>query len=381
MIVEAKPLYRQIANILRQEIRTNRSVGDRLDAESQIARRFHVTVMTVREALRTLQQEGWLERRHNKGNFVVNVTDPRSVAILCQTDITHPSAKYYHRHVVHILRKELSRLGYSTRLFIGRQSPLISAPDPIPYDIIQELNRGALSGIVAVNTNPDKSWMDLAAAQQLPVIGNPALYEYGEVGDWSLMVETGVMHLVKQGCRRIAFMEWRNPIDDEISRSCRRETFLSAISKFGLESNEGWICGDLNPHMPGAGWSGFREIWTHSKNRPDGIFFTDDVLFQDTVTAILELGVKVPEQLAIVTLANRGLDFACPFPVTRLEFDPECIAVGLAKMMGALIKGEKLTINKRYHPFSVVETPGREVGMEELEASEQITRRNEGSDR
>lgn len=366
-LVEPKPLYRQIAEVLREEIQQTKSPGDRLDAESTIAARFKVTVMTVREALRTLQQEGFIERQHGRGSFVADTSSTRAVAILSEQDLTHPSATFYHRHIVHVVRREIEKLGYTGRIFLGRQSPIEASGDLNCSEFFQELKRGTLVGVVAVNSNPDPAWMDVAREQNLPVVGNPNLFEYGEAGNSDSMIETGVRHLVERGRKKIAFLEWRNPTDNPISRNLRQQAFRRALAEAALEPEEGWIQGDLNPHMSGAGWAGFREIWTHSRVKPDGILIADDVLFRDAKTAIIELGIQVPEDLAIVTHANRGKDFICPFPVTRLEFDPEEIAMGLVKMIVSLLRGERLAVKKRYHPFRVVESAGSLLDLPALE--------------
>ncbi|WP_043265362.1 GntR family transcriptional regulator [Streptomyces sp. CT34] len=63
--------YERIADELRTAIRAGRlGPGDRLPAETKLAERFGRSVPTVREALRTLRDEGLIEKRHGVGNFV-----------------------------------------------------------------------------------------------------------------------------------------------------------------------------------------------------------------------------------------------------------------------------------------------------------------------
>ncbi|WP_411121430.1 GntR family transcriptional regulator [Streptomyces sp. x-19] len=63
--------YERIADELRTAIRAGRlGPGERLPAETKLAERFGRSVPTVREALRALQDEGLLEKRHGVGNFV-----------------------------------------------------------------------------------------------------------------------------------------------------------------------------------------------------------------------------------------------------------------------------------------------------------------------
>ncbi|MFB4423154.1 GntR family transcriptional regulator [Streptomyces sp. QL37] len=63
--------YERIADELRQSIRTGEmGPGDRLPAESKLARTYGRSVPTIRDALRLLRDEGLIETHHGRGNFV-----------------------------------------------------------------------------------------------------------------------------------------------------------------------------------------------------------------------------------------------------------------------------------------------------------------------
>ena len=57
----SEPLYRQIQQILMQEIRQGRyDSSGRLLSERELAQRFGVSRMTARQAVLGLRQEGWV---------------------------------------------------------------------------------------------------------------------------------------------------------------------------------------------------------------------------------------------------------------------------------------------------------------------------------
>jgi GntR family transcriptional regulator len=65
------PRYQQIADTLRDRIRRgDLAPGARLDTQRALARRFEVTLMTLRQALEVLEREQLIERRHGLGTFV-----------------------------------------------------------------------------------------------------------------------------------------------------------------------------------------------------------------------------------------------------------------------------------------------------------------------
>src|SRR5919204_6545624 len=65
------PRYQEIADALRARIRDGEpATGARLDTQRQLAKRFGVTLMTLRQALEVLEREKLIERRHGLGTFV-----------------------------------------------------------------------------------------------------------------------------------------------------------------------------------------------------------------------------------------------------------------------------------------------------------------------
>src|SRR5882672_6721698 len=65
------PRYQEIADELRARIqRGEPATGARLETQRQLAKRFGVTLMTLRQALEVLEREKLIERRHGLGTFV-----------------------------------------------------------------------------------------------------------------------------------------------------------------------------------------------------------------------------------------------------------------------------------------------------------------------
>ncbi|MBT3047616.1 MAG: phosphonate metabolism transcriptional regulator PhnF [Candidatus Thiodiazotropha sp.] len=65
------PVYRQISQMLRQEIQNFYEAGDVLPTEADLAQRFNVNRHTLRRAVDELVAEGLVVRRHGKGVYVL----------------------------------------------------------------------------------------------------------------------------------------------------------------------------------------------------------------------------------------------------------------------------------------------------------------------
>jgi len=65
------PLWYQLSQMLRSEILGGQlAAGDRVPPEVELARRHGVSVVTVRQALRALDEEGLISRQRGRGTFV-----------------------------------------------------------------------------------------------------------------------------------------------------------------------------------------------------------------------------------------------------------------------------------------------------------------------
>jgi GntR family transcriptional regulator len=66
-----EPLYHQLKTALLREIEAGRwRPGERLPTEDALIARFHVSKITVRQALRDLSQLGYIRREQGRGTFV-----------------------------------------------------------------------------------------------------------------------------------------------------------------------------------------------------------------------------------------------------------------------------------------------------------------------
>ena len=96
-----------------------------------------------------------------------------------------------------------------------------------------------------------------------------------------------------------------------------------------------------------AGLDAVARFFAAERNRtnpPDAIFFYDDYLAAGGLIALAATGLRVPEDIRVATLANKGLGPVWFKPLTRLEYDP----VGNARLIGDYVL--KLLAGKKAAP-------------------------------
>lgn len=345
--LQNEPLHRQLTAHLRREIALRRKPGDRLESQNELARRFNVSVLTVREALSGLAEEGIIQRRRGSGTFVTDPTRNQWLAVLMEMDIAHPCTATSFRRIVQHLRLGLRARGHRVRLYAGYVAPYeefdFTTQATTCDDFVDDLNAGRLRG-VAVVTGIGQAVVEELKALSVPVVGTDVLATHRVASHQTSLMHLGLEYLRNKGRRRVAVMGWGDsgPV-------------LTAARNLGLELRPEWIRCDVHPALPGAGWEEFREIWSALKEKPDGLLVTDDVLFTDSAPALIEAGIRIPEDLLVVTDACRGVHYPVPFPIVRIENDPEATAQVMVDVLCNLVEGRQVPQVTEGPPLRLVE--------------------------
>jgi DNA-binding LacI/PurR family transcriptional regulator len=340
-------LHEKIHADLRREVLSQRKPGERLPSEAELARRFQVSIVTLRNATMALESDGLVKRISGVG-VVVCERKTRGRLALVSRDVTFsPRPLYFHLRFTPLLQRNLLTAGWETvvHLQIGSDSTGLS-------DLQNEMSRGRYDAIVWTLGDPPQDFHDDAQDRGVMLLGgrDRALVQV----DHDSMIRNGVDHLVAAGCRRVAGLFSGPPT--ELPASDNRhatQVFNQRLRHHGLKTAPGRVVQDTEARLLGSGWQGFRDLWTASRDRPDGLLVLDDVLYRDAARAILELGIRVPSQLRIVTHSNRGDDLVHPFPVSLLEVDPEEMASAAADFIIQSLEGQAATA--RLIPVQLIE--------------------------
>jgi hypothetical protein len=323
----------QVEQAIRTEI-GRRQPGDRLPTERMLADQLGVSIVKVREALTLLQREGLVERRHGRGTFVGTPPAGRWIAVVMIHDLAHPTLSFYERALYQSVRQRLNDADVSCRGYTAFGDPTRYEPLDCP-EFWHDLAANRIRHVVPIcgDLPPDLS-ADLARRG----IGETETSPDNDAARAREMIRLGTQYLLAQGRRRLAMMGWVSS-----------QLFEEELRAAGVDCCPDWVRCDLHPNLAGAGWQEFRDIWRSPAGRPDGLLISNDVVARDAAIAISELGVRVPDELLVVTHTNRGSGQWYPFPVAQLEVDPAADAAAMAQAaLRALGTPTPATTTKRY---------------------------------
>lgn len=331
----------QLADRLRRKIGQGGFGEGRLPTVRELARLHGVSVITVREALASLKQQGLIAVRHGSGIYVNARRETRPVALVAKADVTRTYFSDFSLLLLQHLQIALHRNGLRARLYLRTRDPRGDLSESDAPDLLNDLQNGELGGVIAVNGRLHARWLDAIRQLQIPQIGGEDA-PYPARFDTETALRQAAAWLAAAGRRRVAVLEWARRRDPSPERAACPYPIREALERAGLEYDERRCAQAFHPLDGGAGWEAFRELWVARTEKPDALIVTDDVLFRDLVQAVQELRIRVPEQLMLVVMTARGIALRSPFPVARIEMDPEALAAGVADAMARLMRGETL---------------------------------------
>lgn len=346
------PAYRQVADHVRRLVRGGRYVpGSRLPSCQALAATWHTTHDTVHRGLQILLKEGLLRRLPRQGIFVAT-RSPRLSAIGVYYPAHYLPSSPFQQQVLSGLKQVTQKEGGELLPFPdGRidERETASAWDPL----MTAMESGRIQALVA--TSISQYSLEWLAKLKLPVAWfASARFPNGVRFDGAALYRSSLQTLRRQGCSTVGLIS-ATDLDRTVFRSERgKETFYTdgfreACAECGLRTRPQWIrstarLGEADRLGAAAvrcsGHRLFYQFWKQSE-RPEGLLIDDDNLAEGSLVAMLELGVRVPEELKLVLHRNAHLEYYCPFPVAYIVTDEHAVSRALWQQVQRQFRGEK----------------------------------------
>jgi len=334
-------LAAQMAGRLRAEI-AGMKPGDRLPSMREICRNYGVSINTVGSVVALLEQEGLVVRRAGSGVFVADRAARKRIGILSELHLFDPRIGPFWRSLAGKTKIALEAEGHISHLYVGNVEAGSGASDePTCPRFWEDVAAGRLDAAVILDVPATPAWKERVRKMPIPAAGpwTPYAVEVDFLG----IAQAAVARLAEQGCRRLGCMGWDNDAD-----------FVQAVQRHGLTTCKDWIRTNQNPDVRCEGWRDLRDIWSAKAGRPDGLVILDDMLFADAQLAMLEFGVRVPEEVRLAVVTSRGASPPLRLPLTAFEIDPAEVAAELVGLLGQRLAGESVAPVTRLVSFREV---------------------------
>ncbi len=308
-----------------------------------IARDLGVSTVTVSKALRnhgdiSAKTRERVMRRIKELNYQPNLAaralvTGRSYAIgLVVPDLVHP----FFGHLAKTLSRVLRQQNYGLLISSSEEDPALER------DEIQRLLSRRVDALIIASTQRTAESFRQIDEQQIPYVmidrrldgiaANFVGVEDARIG------ELATQHLVSVGCRRIAHI--RGP---EISTGLGRlEGYRRALARNRLAAPRGYIVSSKSSDDSGdiCGYQAMKQL-LKLKPSPDGVFCYNDPMAIGALQAVLEQGLRVPEDVALVGCGNILHSAFVRVPLTSVDQNSARIGEEAAKLAIELVKAKR----------------------------------------
>lgn len=299
-----------------------------------IARDLGVSVITVSKVLRdhpdisertrkrVLKRVKELDYQPNYAARAL-ITGRTFTVGLVVPDLLHP----FFASVAKAISKEIQAKGYSLLISSSDEEPELEQKE------LQHLVARRVDVLIVASVQHTAQRLRTLAAQKIPYVlldRNFTGLESNFVGVDDLAVGyLATSHLIDQGCKRIAHI--RGP---EVSTAMGRlEGYTKALASHQRAPIAGYVVpiGSGDHRGEEAGYEAARQLLSHPE-QPDGLFCFNDPVALGAMRAILDAGLRIPEDIGVVGCGNLSYSDFLRVPLSSIDQGSERIGRAAAAM-------------------------------------------------
>jgi DNA-binding LacI/PurR family transcriptional regulator len=309
--------------------------GAKLPTVRKMCQQLQISVATLNDALRVLEDQRVITRRQGSGVFVSESVHHKTIGLVFGTNIFDGIVSPFYAQLIEHCRQRAAMHREQFRFFLDVPQ-LYGYEDQIPVhnDLEDAVMRKQLDGVLLVAHRKDqKQWL---LDHHVPVVELGGDEDIDTPSDTYIqIIKKGVRELVRLGSKRIAMI---TPLGERRGGSIPDyqddlTTFGKIMKQHGLPVGPNAIW--QNIHSADAsgkteprgdqGWRAMHELWRQPRSqRPDALLILDDMLTLGMLSAMPVLGIQLNQDLFIATHANAGSPALHHYEehLIRLEVDP-----------------------------------------------------------
>jgi len=320
-------------SFIKDEIAFGRlKAGETIPTIKELAAVSGLTFRVARGVVERLAREGYVKSRPRVGTVVLprGATQVRGRVLFALPDVDGSS--YHVTQIATAIRHRMSKAGYIFSSVVFSQDE----KDNLAF-LRHELSRSADIVIVMYSTPHVRECLREANMKCIFVYGDEPS---GEDGWWIRFSSEAALsnfagHCARTGVKRVMQVRFKG-------NECPDARGILAAEGVACEMKTIPRRDELGRYE-GIERSAYDYFLAMSPAKfPDVFLFWDDYVAQGALTAFIKRGIRIPEDVKVVTLSNRGLGPVYSEPLTRFECDGLGAGEKVADFaLGVLSKGRR----------------------------------------
>jgi DNA-binding LacI/PurR family transcriptional regulator len=346
-------LYEQIVNDIKSRINKGQlNIGDQIGSQSQLSKEYNVSLITVKKALSNLINEGILFSRVGKGTYVarkakaVDISKHKSIGLVLR-DLKHP----FFSMIVHSVEEKAYQVGYNILLSnssgrIDKEESQISHFEEIG---VSGLIIASMSLLYRATDNIIKLHKRNFPYMMVSYMEDPDIYYVGTDNEKGAFMATE--HLIKLGYKRIGYV---NGGKGNLLGLLRKKGYERALKKYQKKIDPKLIFNlSLTEDRFKSGYQ-LGKDFLNLNPKPDALFFYTDLAALGFQRSIMELGLKIPGDVALVGFDNIELSKYASAPLTTIAQNANKIGELAVESVIKRIEGKETSVRTILEPELIV---------------------------
>lgn len=363
MAVKAK--YLQIVDWVEKRISIGElTAGDKLESENEISAAFGFSRQTVRHALGIMENSGILKKVQGSGTYVTEnywQKNDNEVLLRSVTIISTYADGYIFLRIIKEMVKTLEENGYSARImFTGNR---LDKEKSLLKKLLEERNRDPLivEPVMSALPNPNLQYYRRLRARGIPILFFHTNYQELDIPCVAMNdIEAGHLateYLISQGHRSIGGIF---KLDDGQGRK-RYQGMIETLYDAEIDVEEKHICWIDSLDLQDS--STVKEsILKRLKGCTACVCYNDEVAHMLT-DICLEKGIRIPEDLSLISVDNSELARLNSVPLTSVAHPMEKLGRKAAESILKLIENPRSNASYLFSPQVEVRSSVKKIEL------------------
>jgi GntR family transcriptional regulator of arabinose operon len=329
--------YMELVNWVKEKVRTNElKTGEKLYSEHEFSRMFHMSRQTVRHGISILEQENIVERKQGSGTFIKDAAGTKREKTGNIAVVTTYVDSYIFPNIIQGIENVTSAKGCNAQISFTKNSHRKEAE--VLKNILEKDN---IDGIIIETTksalpNPNLALYEEMIRRKLPVLFLNCYYPQMNIPHVSMndkeVGRMAVNYLVEAGHQKVAGIFKSDDFQGHL-RYCGYRTGLSENGLPVMDEHVLWLDTEDQRHMEDS----IPRVLRRLQDCTACVCYNDEVAFT-IVDICRKRGIRIPEELSIISIDDSNLAELCEVPLTSVGYPfmqiGRTIAENLLRMIG-----------------------------------------------